>query len=337
MASAILAATGLVIGVGGCGGGGAGPATPTPPAYVAFTGTVKNLLTGENVGNGTITIPGKPAFAIRGGSFTVTPSDELSPGEIVNVLISAEGCVDRKTPVTVDATGLSVNIGDRRVPLDLVCDAQAYDAFSHMRSTSSLGVERWGSTQFRGAFFYDRQLFGNVDGVLTILDRSYTVDAATVDGVTAAAGNIAAFTGGVLPNGLTLASQTPEANWPSITQVDSGWLIYFVYRDATYGAIDAGKRPDISGRIQSALLAIKPGKGARVNIAWDTLEVLGGHDAGLWVGEGLGQSRPPYPGAGWARPVDSQGAPLPATVTFGKILYNRKYHQTSCEVPDCQS
>ncbi len=203
---------------------------------------------------------------------------------------------------------------DRTIPLDLICDPATYTVFTQVRYNT--GTHRFASNQFNGAFFYDNVLWGRDGGTLHIVERNYVVNSRTEQGVMNAVNQINTFTGGVLPNGVKLSSQTPESSWPDPMATNSGYLIYLVDRDATW-VIDAGKRLNPDGRIGAALLAIKPGRGSLGSLAVDTWEVLGFID-------GYG-------------PVTSAGQPLPGMYELGKILYNRKYRQTSCEVPDCQS
>ena len=301
----------------GCGGGG-GASTPgaSTPAWAAFTDDIQDLLTGQPIPTGRILVPDRPAIDIHDGRYTVSDSHRLAAGATYGgVRLEAPGFVPRITGVLVERTGLRVDLGYARVPLDMIGDADLYSRWLQSRRARIL--ERWDPPLYRGAMVFDRQLFRH-DGMKPVLaSTDFPVERSFVDAAVRVAGSeIAAMTGGALPDGVQLASQLPQSEWPSSVG-PNGWLIYDTldnYFERQTFSILSAPFSDGFGSIGGAFVALPPGRPT------DPDEILEKtREAMCAFGPGSVPSQPVSVGR-----------------DFGTIQYNRKVGQVARDVPDHQ-
>ncbi|MBN1793152.1 hypothetical protein JW826_05705, partial [Candidatus Woesearchaeota archaeon] len=289
------------------GDGGTGPSSP----FAVGSGLVTDLM-GGSVGNGTMTVQGRP-IAIRNGSYSIAEADQVPAGVVPGVLISADGCVIRKTPVTFSGNGAAtVDLAYKQAPLDVICDEDAYGKFEKGRGSV---LNRFNPNKYRGAFLYDIGEYG-AEGDTIVLANRNLMDSALVSYVVhVASNNLSRWSDGKLPNGIRLASQVEESQWPNINDAD-GYLLF--YSGMISDLVATGMRPsDIPGEIKTGVVVFRVGGQFNMQtVCTDTPEALGFADA--------------------LSNCDSAGNPTQNAETIGKIMYNRPYLQTTCpDARDC--
>lgn len=293
------------------------PTSPSEPSVVraAFSDTLNDLLTQQPVASGRILIPDRPPIDVVDGRFSVLDSHELVVGATYSdVLIEALGSIPRRTAIVVQRDGLRVDLRYKLVPLDVISDETLYEQWLQTRGDGIL--RRWNPSLYQGAFLYDRGLFarGGFKPYLVSTDfeaeRTFVESAARI-----ARSEIASMTGGALRDGLRVASETPQSQWPEPTD-SHGWLVYFTLerRDDHGPSIMSAAYSDQFGMVDGSMLAVAPGRSTdSPEIRTKTCEAIGAYRRGTVP-------------------------PGPATIgkAFGTIQYSRKIGHTTADVPDWQ-
>ena len=278
-----------------------------------------------------MTIPGaKKVVPITNGTVMIDESYELLPRSYDGVVIVTD-FVKRSTSLGLNNSGGLVDLGYTKVPWDVVDDPATYAVWETTRRYPN-NLYRWGDPRGFRKFFYDRSLWRAEGGKLIKIRDDYTPHSTTVASVRAVGNFFSDFSGGQIPNGLILESQSDLRPYPE----DAGWLVYFVNENNTFVGDRFDNGANNGGNLSNANLALSSKKPAYLpgppqdpypiqlpGTSQDTWESLG------FMPQSQGRSQ---------IAVNFDGSPSAAAKLWGKIQYFRKIGQTSIgDIPDHQT
>jgi len=290
------------------------PPPPTPPPIgdaLELEGDLEGLIRQTKV-NGAMHVPGAlETVAIVNGHYKVEKKHGIRTGIYPNTVIETAEGVKRITTVEANPSGFMIDIGYRKVHLDVIDDLSLFNLWARLRRP--LGSERWDRYASNiQRFFYDASKWAATPQGWVVEQNYRPRHQASVDNVISVALNdIEPYSFGLTTSKVLLReSQTP--NGPRPQPREAGWVVYMLGGPFAQG-IQQSDDGGFNGEIKGAFMLLNDTIDIHIlrgSISTDTFEsVTGAADATTQTGY---------------RPINADGWPTDEGKKLAMIQYMRK-------------